>query len=173
VDLKQAQALAEEFLAGLSPFCQRAEIAGSIRRRKPEVGDLEIVCVPNKGIEKDLLGTLTEYRDLGFFKYLSRFKVLKGSPKEGKFIQLGLPGITADIFTANPDNWGLIFAIRTGSADFSHYKLAAGWVRAGYHSHGGYLCKLQGLGQRMIPVIEEKDLFELIKLPWVPPEKRV
>jgi DNA polymerase/3'-5' exonuclease PolX len=173
MELKKAQELAEAFLVGLSPFCQRAEIAGSIRRRKPEVGDIEVVCIPRSIETEDLLGFVTLSRNLGFFTYLSNFQVLKGSPKEGKFIQLKLPEITLDLFTATPENWGLIFAIRTGSADFSHHKLAAGWVKAGYHSQGGYLCKLQGLGKTTISIKEETDLFQLIGLPWISPEKRI
>ena len=131
-----------------------------------------MVCIPNRVMKEDLFGNGETERDPRFAKQLSKYKILKGSPTEGKFIQIELSGITVDIFTAVPDNWGLIFAIRTGSADFSHHFLASGWVMAGYHSSDGFLCKPQGLGKKTIPVREEKDLFELIKLPWVPPENR-
>jgi DNA polymerase/3'-5' exonuclease PolX len=69
---------------------------------------------------------------------------------------------------ADVDNWGLIFAIRTGSAAFSHHVLAAGWVRLGYHSAEGRLWK----DGTIIPVWEERELFTLLGMPWVAPEAR-
>ena len=46
MELQQAQALAEELASGLEPGCTRIEIAGSVRRGKPEPHDLEIVAIP-------------------------------------------------------------------------------------------------------------------------------
>lgn len=42
----QALAVAEELVAALRPACERLEIAGSLRRGKAEVGDVEILFVP-------------------------------------------------------------------------------------------------------------------------------
>lgn len=38
--------IAERVKAELEPHCERIEIAGSIRRKKPEVKDIEIVAIP-------------------------------------------------------------------------------------------------------------------------------
>ena len=76
--------------------------------------------------------------------------------------------IKIDLFMATKRNWGLIFAIRTGSADFSHKILACGWVRAGYKSVNGILTKN---GQE-IECREEEDLFKLIRVPFVEPKLR-
>ena len=65
-------------------------------------------------------------------------------------------------------NWGLIYAIRTGSADYSHRVLACGWVRNGYKSADGMLSR-DGVA---VPVREERDLFRLAGVPWVDPEER-
>jgi len=46
VELEKARAIAEELKALLQPSCHRIEIAGSIRRQKPEVGDIELLCIP-------------------------------------------------------------------------------------------------------------------------------
>jgi DNA polymerase/3'-5' exonuclease PolX len=72
-----------------------------------------------------------------------------------------------DLFCA-VDNWGLQLAIRTCSADYSHYELAARWSRLGYRSANAILTR----GDEVVHVREEEDLFRLIGLPWVPPEKR-
>lgn len=41
-----ALVIAEKIKAQLAPHCDRIEIAGSIRRKKPEVKDIEIVVIP-------------------------------------------------------------------------------------------------------------------------------
>jgi len=47
------------------------------------------------------------------------------------------------------------YAIRTGSADFSHLVLAASWVKQGYKGDDGYLTR----DGKKIAVKEEEDLF--------------
>ncbi len=152
--LNEAKAIAEKYQNLFKPYCSRIEIAGSIRREKPEVGDIELIV-----IVKDLEG---------FSKEVNKLQKVKGEPT-GKYTQRILPeGIKLDLFMANERNWGLIFAIRTGSAEFSHKVLARGWVRVGYKSINGMLVK----DGREIEVREEKDLFDLIGIPYVEPKFR-
>jgi DNA polymerase/3'-5' exonuclease PolX len=47
--LAEATALATELVDLLRVFCARIEIAGSVRRRRPDIGDLELVVVPQNG----------------------------------------------------------------------------------------------------------------------------
>jgi len=44
--LAEARKLAEQMVERLRPACDKIEIAGSVRRGKPEVKDIEIVCLP-------------------------------------------------------------------------------------------------------------------------------
>ena len=105
----------------------------------------------------------------GFAREVNKLQKVKGEPT-GKYTQRILPeGIRLDLFIANEKNWGLIFAIRTGSVDFSHKTLACGWVKKGYHSKDGKLIDKQG---REIVLREERDLFDLIGIPFVKPELR-
>jgi DNA polymerase/3'-5' exonuclease PolX len=164
--LSQALAIAEECRAALAPSCERIEIAGSIRRGKPQVKDIALVAIPRQhvsGLFDDELVT-----DPDFCATVDRWQAVKGTP-EGKYTQRWLPeGIVLDLFMADADNWGLIFAMRTGSAAFSHCILATGWVRAGYRSEEGRLWK----DGAIVRVREERDLFALIGVPWVEPAGR-
>jgi len=154
MNLNEAKAIAEHYVSLLKPFCKRIGIAGSIRREKPEVGDIEIVAIP-----QDLLGFTME---------VNKLQRIKGEPT-GKYTQRRLPeGINLDLFIANEKNWGLIFAIRTGSAGFSYRVLAKGWVKAGYKSINGMLTK----NGKKIEVREEKDLFGLIGISYIEPRFR-
>ena len=156
----EAYKIALDVLEQLKPHCERIEIAGSIRRKKAEVGDIEIVAIP-KPFKIDLLQD-------GIAGVVNQWQKVKGE-LPCKYTQRMLPsGIKLDLFFAEEGNWGLIFAIRTGSAEFSHYVLANGWVRNGFKSSGGFLFKY---GEKF-EVREEKDLFNLIGIRYVEPENR-
>ena len=156
VDMEYQKALeiAERVKQELEPHCDRIEIAGSIRRKKQEVKDIEIVAVPNDRFE------------IGFI--INQWKKIRGDV-DGKYMQRQLPErINLDLFFATEKNWGLILAIRTGSAEYSHHVLANGWVKAGYKSISGMLTK----NNQQQEVREEIDLFKLIGINYVVPEER-
>lgn len=158
--LQQAQRIAERIKSELAPHCDRIEIAGSIRRKKPEVKDIEIVCIP-KPYETGLFAS-------GIAKVVDQWQKVKGD-LPCKYTQRILPdGIKLDMFFAEPENWGLIYAIRTGSAEYSHKVLAAGWVKQGYQSRDGYLWH----GRDKYNCREETDLYNRIGLTWIEPEFR-
>ena len=158
-----ANAIALGVVEQLKPYCTRIEIAGSIRRKKAEIGDIEIVAIPkpySTGLLED-----------GIASVVNKWEKVKGEMEYGKtkYTQRILPsGIKLHLFFAEEGNWGSIFAIRTGSADYSHYVLANGWVRQGFKSIGGFLWR----GEEKYEVREEKDLFQMIGIRYVEPEKR-
>ena len=157
---EQAYEIAEKTKALLAPHCERISIAGSIRRKKPFVKDIEIVAIPKP-------------YDIGLFEsgiatIVNQWPKVRGE-LPCKYTQRILPeGIALDLFFADKDNWGLIYAMRTGSADYSHQVLATAWVKRGFKGEEGYLCS----NGKRISVPEEKDLFRLIGVLYVEPEKR-
>jgi DNA polymerase/3'-5' exonuclease PolX len=158
--LEQALEIAEKVKALLAPHCERIEIAGSIRRKKPDVKDIEIVAIP-KPFDTGLF-------ESGIATVVNKWQKVKGE-LPCKYTQRILPeGIKLDLFFAEHGNWGLIYAIRTGSADYSHKVLANGWVKRGYKSEGGYLVA----NGKQIAVLEEEDLFNRIGVPFKVPELR-
>lgn len=167
VILADALRIAEHVRDSLAPHCARIEIAGSIRRRRPDVGDIEIVCIPKFELDPDSLIPIYR-RSFDFIRVVDGWEKVKGAAT-GKYCQrIGPDGMKLDIFIANPDNFGLILAIRTGSAEYSHRVLATGWVRNGYKSVNGMLTR----NGAAIPTPEETDLFRLAGVPWTEPEKR-
>lgn len=160
MNLQEAYLIATRVKAELAPHCEEIEIAGSIRRQVPEVSDIEICCIPKPysvGLWAD-----------GIAAVLDKWPKVRGY-LPCKAVQRMLPeGILLDLYTARPENWGLILAVRTGSADYSHQVLANRWLRRGYKSVNGMLT----LNGREIPVYTEQKLFDLIGLPYVRPERR-
>ena len=151
---------AEKIKILLEPHCERIEIAGSIRRKRPVVGDIEIVAIPkpyNVGLFKS-----------GIALVVDEWEKVKGE-LPCKYTQRILPeGIKLDLFFAYKENWGLTFAVRTGSAEYSHRVLATNWVKNGYKSRGGFLYR----GNTKIMVYEERNLFSMIGVKWIEPEFR-
>lgn len=164
--LLDAQRKAEEILELIRPHCYRAEIAGSIRRKKKEVKDIEIVCIP-KPYQSGLFSD-------GIAEIINRYKKIKGELiySECKYTQRIIPinnsEIKLDLFITTEEKWGLIFTIRTGSAEFSK-KLAARWVELGYHSRDGILM----YAGKPHPCYEEVDVFKRLGMQYIEPEKRV
>lgn len=161
--LEQARTIAERYRRKLQPFCEKIEIAGSIRRERPTVKDIELVCIPKtfKPVVKTLFGDeapqparpIKEFCDL-----VNEWEAVKGSPA-GKYTQRVLiEGIKLDLFMTTRDNWGLIFMIRTGSADYS--KKMLGIIKtAGFKSDGGQLVDTD-TGE-IIPVKTEKEFYQV------------
>lgn len=58
VPLVEARALADDLVGLLEPFAERIEVAGSVRRERPDVGDLELVAIPRfrPGAQATLFG---------------------------------------------------------------------------------------------------------------------
>lgn len=137
MQLKDAQAIAVSVGNTLLPYCDRLNIAGSIRRRKPEVKDIEIVCLP-KQIEQGQAsmfdtGPLPTIVNPEFSQLvMSLGEVVKGKP-DGKYMQIKLSaGIVLDLFMPDTFDYYRQYAIRTGSADYSAKIIAGGWKKLGW-----------------------------------------
>ena len=164
----EAKHYADRVVQVLAPHCHRCEIAGSIRRCKAEVKDIEIVCIPKRN---KLIGLFSEEDGdpvKEFCDQVNRWRKVKGEPT-GKYTQRILPGNG--------------IAIRTGSANYSAQTLGVAWVKAGYKGIDGMLTWVKAdfkdvdgiLIKRgaIVPVREEKDFFELIGVPFTEPENRI
>jgi DNA polymerase/3'-5' exonuclease PolX len=160
--LAQALNIASGIVAELGPHCEQIEIAGSIRRQRPTIGDIEIICIPANYDASPLFRS-------GIALVVEQWEKIKGELPCRYTQRLHSSGMKVDLFMPDPRGFGLQLAIRTGSAAWSHQVLARAWVRAGYRSEGGLLRDFAG---RVVPATTERQLFELIGLPWVEPMSR-
>lgn len=175
IPLNEATEQANAVVKALEPYCTTIQIAGSIRRQKPDVGDIEIVCLPERqglvinqqiqlfeAIEKEMQ-PLPE-----FIRSVDQWKRVKGQAS-GKYTQRILQsGMKLDLFIATPENYGLLLAMRTGSSNFSYKELASRWVMQGYESKNGILRR----DGKIYPCPTEEDLFNLLRIEWIEPHLR-
>lgn len=184
MNLQQAEGIAIDLVEQMRPYCHRIEIAGSIRRRSAEVKDIEIVAVPKWETATDpgdLFGERSVAVNQLHEAFKGRLRWIKPGTQEiiswpvqpdGKYWRAYLAGveprgIKLDLFLATPENWGLIFLIRTGSADFSREVV----TYAKYHGKPVVDGRLTMSG---VPVEtpEEADVFRLLGLRFVEPQQR-
>ena len=182
MNLKQAQTIAESLKNDLAPYCDRIEIGGSIRRKKPDVKDIELVCIPKFGDfptgQMSLEGDpLTSYENLLFEHIAANRDDKYGIYKMGKkYAQIEVhedhPAgvrwyLKVDVFTATPETWGYIFVLRTGTAEFSKWVVTE-LKRKGYVPKDGAIW----FGNEPLLTKEETDVFHLLQIGDIYPEYR-
>jgi len=112
LSLASAEKLAAKILSELAPFCERIEIAGSIRRRRPFVNDIDLVALPLadqvEALRARVLARTTPISD-GTEIILTRLA-------NGVQLDLWLAQRPhKDLFNTHDTNFGAIYLRRTGS----------------------------------------------------------
>ncbi len=163
--LARARALAEKIVAELAPHCDRIEIAGSIRRGRPDCGDIDLVCIPKAG----RMSAITErcQRSGSLLKHGSQYVVFVLANGFQLDLWLAHNG-GGDMFAPEPPNFGVLLLARTGSAMHNVW-IAQTAQAAGLHfnPHKGIL-----RGREVIASAEEADIFTALGLDWIAPERR-
>ena len=187
IPLDVARRAAERLVTTLAPACARIEIAGSIRRGKPEVGDIELVAIPSviETTQLDLFGEVraVERRNLldEELERLIEMRAISRTPPDGAraawgehykkmWIAAGGQVVQVDLFLAQEENWGAIYCIRTGPAAFSQALVTHFKLRTPYRQQDGALV-VEATGE-VVPVPEEADYFRLAGVPAIEPTER-
>lgn len=159
--LSEAKETANHLIEFLKPLCTKVEVAGSVRREKEFVKDIEICLLTDN--KKKLFNSLGTH----LLKVNKEFKPAKWGQK---YLQFKYEGKQIDLFIGEPDNWGLLFLVRTGSAAFSTKMLAA-WKRVsgGGYSMNNYLHTAAG---EKILTRDEETIFKLCNMDFVEAQYR-
>lgn len=164
----------------LKALCERLIVAGSLRRGKQEVGDIEILYIPRCVEEPDGLfekRTVSQV-DALLTQLIAREQLtqrrtatdtITWGPKN-KLAQHWPTGMPVDFFAADAGNWFNYLVCRTGSAEnnirIASTARARGWK---WHPYGAGFTDERG---RPVPVTSEQDVFTLLDLPYLEPHQR-
>lgn len=150
------------------PGVERAEIAGSYRRQKPTVGDIDILVV-TKNPEKisDAIARLPIVRNVVAHgdKKLSFDVIPSSSSRSGERNEGS--GLRVDVRFVKKDQWGSALLYFTGDKDHNialrKVAISKGWKLSEY-----------GLfdGEKVIASREEKDIYEKLGFSWIEPRER-
>ena len=160
LDLKEAEKLAEQTKAAVEAQCEQIEVAGSIRRQKTKVHDIDFVVVAKSDAEWQKISD--KLKQLKAKPNCSGNSVIKAFvPCQNGFFQV-------DFYCAKPSNFGIHLLVRTGSADHNM------WL-AGYAISKGMRIKYSAGLIKDLGVVAgetEKGVFEALGLPYPLPSER-
>lgn len=182
-----ARKIAEEVHEILAPHSQTINIVGKLRRKKPEVNEIEIICIPKILDQQYIFGHGEPIRK-ECFEY-----AVKSLPGEiyfrkpnGSNISLFLDrGLNLNLFMSCISDYYRQLAIRTGSVGFTYNVLTNAWVDKGWVETVDGLrkrseCWLFATGWRcdkltpaLPPIWEsEEHLFDWLGVKWIEPCER-
>jgi DNA polymerase/3'-5' exonuclease PolX len=199
IPLYLADSASMELQRILQPACERVSVAGSVRRRKDVVHDLELVVVPKVQaaarpgellpVEVDWLEDLMQSINRGDHHLIARPRAGNGGrapawgPRYKKLVfRHQRRFIRVDLWITSRARYGAILAIRTGDSDFSRLlvtqRLHGGAMPFGYRQANGELQHCVGRNENDAEVWEplytpeERDFFDALGLPVLVPEQR-
>jgi DNA polymerase (family 10) len=158
--LEEADKLAEAIKAAVKTHCEKIEVAGSIRRQKPKVHDIDFVVVTK--CDSDWKAINEVLRRLKAKPNCSGNQLIKSFvPCQNGLFQV-------DFYRAKPSTFGIHLLVRTGSAEHNC------WL-AGYAISKGMRLKYSEgliLDGKPIAGMDEKSVFEALGLPFPLPTER-
>lgn len=165
--LKEAAEVGTDLVKMLQPYSERIAIRGSIWRRRPDPGDIEILAIPlphglfEFGCHRLLCDYVWDKRPniLGHTSYALQNKFLR-------HIETGIP---VDVFTTTPENWGMASMVRTGPAEWN-IKFMARLKHLGMagHAYGG-ISDADGVTH---DCPDEETVFRFLGWDFLPPQHR-
>lgn len=184
IPLDEALGAARALAYLIKDACVRVEIAGSIRRKKPTIGDIDLVVEPFVADVFDMFGEASgetaNLTDERLQELVAAGKVGKrldrnGRPTWGEQLKRATyHGLNVDIQSVlDVDTWGMWMLIRTGPADFNCRMVTPRWqgglLPPGMEVRDGF--QLWRMGAR-VPTPTEQDVFAAYGLDYVEPEAR-
>jgi DNA polymerase (family 10) len=152
-----AMEVAEEIVAALSPLAERCEYAGSLRRFKETIGDVDILAAAtDSGPLMDALAALPLVAEV----------TARGDTKTS--IRT-VKGLQVDLRVVPPESWGAALQYFTGSKAHN-VRTREIAVRAGLKLSEYGLFEVES-GDLVVSATEE-EVYERLGLPWVPPTLR-
>lgn len=168
--LAQAKRLAAAFTSLIADVTA-SEVCGSVRRLRPSVGDIEIVCLPSDRTK--LLARLDGLVAEGTIRKATYGATLAhrwGPTYRGLMFE----GVKVEVFCATPENHGFITWLRTGPAEANMHVMTRmqqeNWpvrFRDGYAWHDAP----EGVSHKL-DASDERTVFAFLGLDFVTPEHR-
>jgi len=169
LNLKEADEIVSKIYASACSRCTKIEVAGSVRRRRSNPHDIDIVLIPENPLMWQYVVTTiaktleTETQSSSILKMGSELVTIQVGKRDWLTVDY-----TVDVYRATPETWGTILLIRTGSKEHN-IKLC---VHA--KTKGLMLSAARGVikDSKVIASRTEEEIFEALNLPYRPPEER-
>jgi DNA polymerase/3'-5' exonuclease PolX len=185
-----ARAVADKIVEALKPVCMRIEIAGSLRRQKAEVGDIEILYIPKTTLipdPQDLFGDRkieVNAADLIIHTLIARGSLAKRTnvldrESWGQWNKLAVAvktDIPVDFFATTERAWWNYLVCRTGSSEmntriavaakFKGYRWSPSPTGVGFERVRADGC------EEYVQINNEREVFDFVGIPYLEPHQR-
>jgi DNA polymerase (family 10) len=158
--LSEAEVLVSPLLKILreAPGVERVEVAGSFRRRKETVGDLDLLVL-SAGDASEVMSRFTDYR--------GAVSVVSAGESRGRILlRSGLP---VDIRIIPRESYGAALHYFTGSKEHNVAVRTLGVKRGLRISEYGVFRSRGEEGEDRVGGESEEEVFGAVGLPWIPP----
>ena len=199
VPYQVASSIASEIMRGLAPHCERIALAGSLRRLRPTVHDIDLIAIPRLTSKSSLFGR-SKLAETDFMSALLDFaedddgnarancagdKIIRFKAR-GDLFRLSVDcyiaqEIQVDCYIATPETFATLLLIRTGSAEHNIWlaqraKACGGKLHAdgsGLELPGQYDPVAQRVvNMRVLRAQTEEEIFKALGLPLPLPADR-
>lgn len=173
--LAQARKQALEIIEELQPGCHKIAVAGSVRRKRPQVHDIDLIAWPI--YEQVQIGAQDMFGQVNLVNLMVKLSELILPPNktidpDTRILHLAYP-IPVELYLTEPygENFGALLQMRTGPAAFNvQMAIRAKKLHLSYKA--GY-----GLFNGKVRVDEgdhfcEDGIFQRLGLKTIPPEQR-
>ena len=157
MSLRDAESIGQLVIGVLQPYFERLEIAGSIRRRKKWVHDIDLVGIPRAATWLGFNNKLVAIAD----------RVVRRGAKLATFV---FKGIQVDLYYATGETWATLLLIRTGSKE-NNIRLCMLARDRGWQLKANGDGLVDEHGQR-IARYTEHSIYEALGLPYQQPWER-
>jgi DNA polymerase (family X) len=159
--LPEAQRAADELVPLLAPHCSKLEVAGSLRRRRDTIGDLDLIALPKRGHAARIGQALAALEGATPLAMGER----KVSVRTAK-------GLQVDVRIVTKDEFGAAMMYFTGSKAHN-IRLRAMAIKRGWKlNEYGLFEEHEGQEGKRIAGADEDAIYERLGMAPVPPELR-
>jgi DNA polymerase/3'-5' exonuclease PolX len=199
VPLEIARRHAQDLMGLLAPYCERIQIAGSIRRGKEMVKDIDLVAIPKMTSKRSLFEP-TKVEETEFHDTLATTlrvtadgpRLIRGTILSSAAVSTSAPlmnasmiapsrSIQVDVYLATAESWATLLLIRTGSAEHNIWMCGRARACGGkLHADGSGLevpgqydpIAQRTVNNQVIHAKTEEEIFKAMGLPYAEPGKR-
>lgn len=183
-----AQRVAERLVQLLDPYCAKIQVAGSLRRARPDVHDIDLVIVPARLVcpefgrppkpgatmlDDGLNQLMAEHPNIKWWLNATGAtsngdklkRLLIANPAHPRLDQLAV-----DLYLCTPETWATTLLIRTGSKEHN-IMLCTRAAKLGGKLHANGEGLFNKFGNRIAGDTED-SIFSALGLPYVEPRLR-
>ena len=154
----------------LAPACVKIAIAGSARRGKSEVSDVEIVVISRILAEGNALHWLLDVLLTEGMFVKAKLGESQRTAWGEKYRALEYQGVKFDFFFASAETYGYIYWLRTGPDEANQYAVTR------VKNHNAPFALRDGAvwldKDTRVPVRDEDAMFRLLGIPYIKPGER-